>query len=222
MRSLPPGTKNLLIVNLIVWALLAVAPAAKESAIMQWCSLHYMGSSAFNPVQIFTYFFLPVSFIPMFFNMLMLFFFGPQIEWAVGTKRFVFYYISCGVGAGLIYETVAILMMNHYMGVVSGDISATSPVIAKMAILQAYGVHGADCAVLALIMAFGVLFAERTIYLMFPPIPLKAKYIAIICVALELLPLLQMPEMLWMHVTPFAGLLVGLGIILYWKKRLKL
>lgn len=176
----------------------------------------------FNAAQLFTFFFIPLGFVPMFFNMLMLFFFGPQIEWRVGTKRFVFFYLSCGVGAGLIYELVAILMMNHYMGLLPAEASPLDPLLGKMMMLQNFALRGADSAVLGLILAYGVLFAERTVMLLFPPIPIKAKYIALACVAIELIPIFRAPDMLWLHVAPIGGMLVGFGIIMYWRNRLKL
>lgn len=219
---MPPGAKNLLIINLIVWLLMAIAPAGREAQIMNWCSLHYMGSSGFNAAQLFTYFFMPTNFIAVFFNMLMLFFLGPQIEWAVGTKRFVFYYLSCGVGAGLIYELSAILMMNHYAGMLPQELLADDPLLGKMLMIETSTVRGADSAVLGLILAYGVLFAERTVQLIFPPIPLKAKYIAIICVLFELLPVLQSPQYIMLHLAPLGGIAVGFGITLYWKKKLHL
>lgn len=222
LRSLPPGTKNLLIINLLIWLLLAIAPAGKVALIENWCSLRYMGSPMFNAAQLLTYFFLPIGFIPMFFNMLMLFFFGPQIEWRVGTKRFVFFYLSCGLGAGLIYELVAILMMSHYMGMLPAEASPLDPLLTKMMMLQNFGLRGADSAVLALILAYGVLFAERTVMLLIPPIPVKAKYIAMVCVAVELIPVFKAPDMLWLHIAPIGGMVVGFFIILYWKKRLNL
>jgi len=219
VRMLPPGTKNLLIINIIIWAFMTLAPAAKEAWVQSWCALHYMGGSGFNAAQLLTYFFLPVSFLPMFFNMLMLFFFGPQIEWAVGTRRFVFYYLSCGVGAGLVYEIVAILMMNHYMDMLPDQVSPFDPLLAKIAMLQSFSLRGADSAVFGIILAYGMLFAERTIQLLFPPIPIKAKYIALICIAVELIPVFQRPDMMWLNISSLAGMLVGFFIILYWKKK---
>lgn len=201
---------------------MAIAPSAKEAWILNWCTLKYMGNPMFNAAQLFTYFFIPVGFIPMFFNMLMLFFFGPQIEWAVGTKRFIFYYLSCGVGAGLIYEIVAILMMNHYMGMLPSEVSAMDPLLVKMAYLQNFSLRGSDSAVFGVILAYGVLFAERTVHLLFPPIPIKAKYIAILCAAIQVLPMLQYRDMMWMYVVAPGGMLVGLCITLYWKNRFKL
>lgn len=222
VRMLPPGTKNLLIINIIVWLLMAIAPPAKEAWILNWCSLRYMGAPEFNAAQLFTYFLLPTGFIATFFNLLMLFFFGPQLEWAVGTKRFVFFYLSCAVGAGLIYELVAIFMMNHYMGMLPAEVSPFDPLLAKMSLLQSYGLRGCDSAVFGLILAYGVVFANRTIQLLFPPIPIKAKYIAIFCVAFELVPLLQAGDMMWLNLSSLAGMLVGFCIIMYWKKHLKL
>ncbi len=219
IRLLPPGTKNLLIINIIIWVFMALAPASGEARVQSWCVLHYIGGSDFNAAQLLTYFFLPAGFLTVFFNMLMLFLLGPQIEWATGTGRFVFLYLSCGVGAGLVYELVAILMMNHYMGMLPGQVSPFDPVLGKIAMLRNFSLRGADSAVFGIIIAYGILFAERIVQLIFPPVPVKAGYIALICVVVQLFHIFRSQDMIWLDISPLAGMLVGFLIILYWKKK---
>ena len=112
---IPPVTKNLLIINIIVWIAMALLPAAARF-IERWCALYYFTSDQFVPSQLFTYMFVHANFTHLFFNMWALFMFGVTMERVLGPTKFLFYYMSCGIGAALIQEGVFALMINHYAG----------------------------------------------------------------------------------------------------------
>ena len=89
---LPPVTKNLLIINVLVWLFGTLMPTAAP-VIERYFALHYFTSPAFYPWQLFTYMFLHGGFMHVFFNMFALFMFGGIIERSLGASRFLFYYI---------------------------------------------------------------------------------------------------------------------------------
>ena len=122
-RQLPPVTKNLLIINTIIWAAINVFGTRYGSSIIQYGALHYFSSKDFLPSQLFTYMFMHEGFGHLFFNMFALFMFGGVIERALGSKRFLFYFVSCGVGAALIQEGVFAIMVNHMENLIDNPLA---------------------------------------------------------------------------------------------------
>lgn len=113
-RQLPPVSKNLIIINVIIWLAINVLSDRFGGMMIRYGALHYFTSDDFLPSQLFTYMFLHEGFAHLFFNMFALFMFGGIIERSLGSKRFLFYYVSCGLGAALIQEGVFAIMINHY------------------------------------------------------------------------------------------------------------
>ena len=108
-NSIPPVTKNLLIINLLLWfatLVIGTNPATGSYRLVDWMGLHAFGASQFNVAQLITYMFLhdPSSFSHVFFNMFSVYMFGRTLEQVWGSKRFLFYYITTGMGAGIIQE----------------------------------------------------------------------------------------------------------------------
>ena len=116
----------------------------------------------FYPWQLVTYAFLHGDIMHLIFNMFMLWMFGRELEIIMGTRRFLTYYLTCVIGAGLIQLIVAALQ---------GDVVR---------------VVGASGGVFGLLLAFGMTFPNRMIMLLFPPIPMKAKYMVVLFGLLEL------------------------------------
>ncbi|BDD10768.1 rhomboid family intramembrane serine protease [Fulvitalea axinellae] len=104
-NNLTPIVKNLLLINVAVFALINLLPSG--GALVNWLELHYTFSPGFKPYQFFTYMFTHASFMHLFSNMFGLFMFGPWLEKIWGPKRFLFFYIATGVGAGLLYSGVS-------------------------------------------------------------------------------------------------------------------
>ena len=149
-------------------------------------------SGYFEPWQILSYGFLHGSFNHIFFNMFALWMFGLPIERVWGTRRFAQYYIICVIGAGLVQLVVQQL---------SGEI---------------YPTIGASGAVFGLLLAYGVMFPNNSIFLIFLPIPIKAKYFVLIYGAAELLFGITnaMPQIA--HFAHLGGLLVGAVVLWRW------
>ena len=102
---MPTVTKNLIIINVLVFFGTLVAQRYGID-LANYLGLHFFLASDFNPAQLITYMFMHGGFSHIFFNMFAVFMFGPILEQTWGPKRFLFYYILCGIGAGLIQEGV--------------------------------------------------------------------------------------------------------------------
>lgn len=235
LHRLPPVTLNLLIINVLVFVFMALIPASKEMLFFNYCGLHYVQSPGFNPAQILTYMFIHSGFTHLFFNMFALFMFGPVIEWSVGSRRFLFYYICCGVGAALIQEAVYAVMVQKYIGMLSADdfhlvvsegwkamkqgLNFSDPTLGSLNALVNSPTVGASGAIYGVLLAFGMLYPNRPIYLMFIPVPIAAKWMVIGYGVLELLMGVTNTASNVAHFAHLGGMVFGIFIILYWKRK---
>lgn len=93
IQRLPPVTKNLAGVCILVWAVMALFPGV-DRALTRWCAMYFFSSPGYEPMQLFSYMFLHSGFTHLFFNMFALLMFGGVIERALGSYRFLFYYLA--------------------------------------------------------------------------------------------------------------------------------
>lgn len=234
--NIPPVTKNLIIINVIVWLATSLIGRKFGVDVDRYCGLHYFGSELFNPIQLVTYMFLHANFMHLFLNMFALFMFGISLEYILGHKRFLFYFISCGIGAALVQEGVYAIMVHKYASMLPPDVVATitlegpsillrgmnysNPAAGALNVLLNQATVGASGGVYGVLLAFGMLFPNRLIYIMFIPVGIKAKWMVIAYGAIELLEGIGMNA--GDNVAHFAhlgGMLFGLLMILYWKKK---
>ena len=160
----PPGVKWLLIVNTIIFVLTYLCPLQLQRQIMLVLALSAEAAVRNLFVwQLVTYMFLHAGITHVLFNMLTLWMFGIQLERDWGTRRFLKYYFYCGIAAGVCVLVVNILL--GYWGVVT---------------------LGASGAIFGVLVAFGVMYPDQTV-LMYFLFPIKAKYLVMIFVAVELL-----------------------------------
>ncbi len=220
-RQLPPVTKNLLIINLIVWAAINTLGTRLGNTIVEYGALHYFSSDNFYPYQLFTYMFMHEGFTHLFFNMFALFMFGGIIERTLGSPRFLFYYISCGLGAALIQEGVFALMINHYEGLMTPIPNALNYELgSKIWMLENIPTLGASGAVYGILLAFGFLYPRQPIFLMFIPVPIQARWLVLGYGALELLQALNNnPSDNVAHLAHLGGMIFGLLMLLYWRHK---
>lgn len=238
--EIPPVTKNLIIINLIVWLAMFVVPKRLGVDLIDYGALHYFGAEDFNPAQLLTYMFMhdTNSFAHIFFNMFSLWMFGMALERTVGSGRFLFYYISCGIGAAFIQELVWWLTWeDSFVRLLANSNHIDFPE-AKEAIrqlmmtpqgsqtvsqwLNIFVTIGASGSIYGVLLAFGMLFPNAPLYLFFIPVPVKAKYMVIGMGAIELLIGLSESAGRTDGVAHFAhlgGMIFGFLIILYWKKK---
>lgn len=149
-------------------------------------------ATGFKPWQLISYGFLHGGWGHLFFNMFAFYMFGLPIERAWGTRRFVIFYVVCLIGAGLVQLFVAGL---------SGEI---------------YPTIGASGAVFGILLAFGMMYPNTRLMLLFPPIPIKAKWFVLGYGVLTLIFGITgtMPGVA--HFAHLGGMIFGLGLILYW------
>ena len=191
----PPVVKNLIIINVLVYMATTLLPVGNE--IIRFCAL-WVGASPFgefHSYQFITYMFLHASVEHIFFNMFALWMFGRTLEYELGSKRFLIYYMVCGVGAALIQLATAYL---------TGEMP-----------IQLVGASGA---VMGLLLAFGVMHPNAVIMLLIPPIPMKAKWFVVIYGVIELF-------LGWTgfggnvaHFAHVGGMLWGLLLLQWWKR----
>ena len=121
---MPTVTKNLIIINVLAFFGTLVAQRYGID-LTNYLGLHFFLASDFNPAQLITYMFMHGGFSHIFFNMFAVFMFGPILEQTGGPKRFLLYYILCGIGAGLIQEGVQYIQyvteLSHYAQVNIGS-----------------------------------------------------------------------------------------------------
>ena len=235
-KNLPPVTKNLLIINLIVWAVLNLFNHMTVERLLDIGALHYFSSEHFLPSQLFTYMFMHQSFTHLFFNMFALFMFGGIIEQAMGSKRFLFYYISCGICAALIQEGVFAIMISHYTDQIdpitlaqvhsngaealANGMNFRIPSAAKLNMLINIPTLGASGAIYGILLAFGFIFPKRPIFLLFIPVPIQARWMVIGYGVIELLQAMNNnPGDNVAHLAHLGGMVFGLIMLLWWRHK---
>lgn len=213
---LPVVVKNLLIINGILFLadIVLVRFGIQLSDIL---GLHFFMASGFRPWQLLTYMFMHGNFSHLFFNMFALWMFGNTLENIWGAKRFLTYYLLCGLGAGLMQEGVQyieyVTQLSHYQNVNIG--SAVIPMAEYLNYMTTVGASGA---IYGLLLAFGMMFPNSLIYLYFV-MPIKAKWFVVGYAVIELMTGLFSTGDHVAHFAHLGGMLVGLIIILVWKKK---
>ena len=216
MNNLPTVTKNLLIINVLCYlgTLVARQRGIDLEALL---GLHFFLASDFNPLQLITYMFMHANFQHIFFNMFAVWMFGRVLENTWGPKKFLFYYLLCGVGAGLIQELVQYIdyavNLSHYDGVQTG-----TGVIPMAEFINMWNTVGASGAVYAILLAFGMLFPNSEMFVFPIPMPIKAKYFVIGYAVIELFLGITGGDGI-AHFAHLGGMLFGLVLILYWRKK---
>jgi membrane associated rhomboid family serine protease len=187
--NLTPVVKNLLIINVIFY--IATLVLGERFSLVEWLSAFYFDSPLSHPWQIITYMFMHGGFWHIAFNMMGLFFLGPMLEYTMGSKRFLQYYFITGVGALLIQWAVQAIELHSMIGaftVSHGNLAAyaASPDFEKIREIYGVPVLGASGAIFGLAVALAMLYPNVELYIMFIPIPVKAKWAVTGYVAIEL------------------------------------
>ena len=213
---LPTAVKNLLIINAIMF-LADLALTRFGINLSNVLGLHFFMASDFRPWQLLTYMFMHGNFSHLFFNMFALWMFGNTLENIWGTKRFLLFYILCGLGAGLLQEGVQyieyVTKLSQYQNVNMGG-----SIIPMGQYLNYMTTVGASGAIYGLLLAFGMMFPNSMIYLYFL-VPIKAKWFVIGYAVIELLTGIFYTSDGVAHFAHLGGMLVGLVILLIWKKK---
>ncbi|WP_280766029.1 rhomboid family intramembrane serine protease [Parabacteroides sp. PFB2-10] len=222
LSSIPPVTKNLIIINLLLWLASITLPKVGIDLI-QILGLHFPGAKDFGIWQIVTYMFMhdTSSISHVFFNMFAVYMFGRVLENVWGTKRFIIFYLVTGLGAGLVQELVWFINLRDVLFSSQEIINLNGVrLIAKADFLNLFVTIGASGSVFGILLAFGMLFPNIPLYIMFVPIPIKAKWFVIGYGVIELF--LGIGNFGGDNVAHFAhlgGMIFGFFMIRYWKKK---
>lgn len=226
-RNMPPVTKNLIAICVIVFVAGLVPQIGNN--LMKYCALHFYDASNFNLAQLVTYMFMHGNFPHIFFNMFTLFMFGITLEYVMGSRRFLTYYMVCGIGAAVIQQIVWALTLpdmitqelaslNRMPFEQMANIMALDPSILARN-LEMFSTVGASGAVYGVLLAFGMLFPNRPLYLMFLPVPIKAKWMVFIWGGMELLLGMSSASDGIAHFAHLGGMIFGFILMIYWKKK---
>lgn len=260
LGNLPTVTKNLLIINVIVF--LADQVLSRSGIeLTNWTALHNFQSEHFAPIQLVTYMFMHGNFAHIFFNMFALAMFGRVLEEVWGPKRFLIYYFVTGIGAALCQNIVGCISLSSlqaeitaftntpdpdlFMRLIRGHLdhpatwvnnlvdsysaSPDNPAIISQATRVAHELFshfadvptvGASGAVFGVLLAFGMMFPNVQLMLLFPPIPIKAKWFVLGYGLIELFAIItpQANDNV-AHFAHLGGMLFGFLLIKYWNKR---
>jgi membrane associated rhomboid family serine protease len=181
--NIPPVIRILLITNAVVYLAQLSFPGLTE-----WGALHHWSSPFFKPHQIITYQFMhdPNSWAHIVFNMLVLWMFGGYMESYWGAKRFINFYLVCGIGAGLIQAAVIPWEIRHSLGDIPPDVSVEQINAAIQPAINSYQLIGASGAIMGIMAAFAYLFPNTEMVIFPIPIPVKAKYVVPVYVLIDL------------------------------------
>ena len=218
MNNMPPVTKNLLIINVLFFAARWVAALpAYGIDLDDVLGLHFFMASHFYFYQLFSYMFMHGSLSHLFFNMFAVWMFGRIMENTMGSKRFLFYYLTCGLGAGLMQEFVQyanywIEGLNAYEQVNVGGV-----LFPMDEFLNRWTTVGASGAVYGILLSFGMTFPNERLFIFPLPVPIKAKFFVVGYAVIELLSALSRPGDGVAHFAHLGGMLVGFLLLLYWR-----
>ena len=217
MRNIPVVTKNLLIINILVF----IAPYVLRGVnidLNDILGLHFFLAKDFRIWQFFTYMFMHGGFTHILMNMFMLWMFGMVVENVWGPKKFLFYYIVCGLGAGLCQE---LAQYGTYIvdGLAQYDSVRLGINIVPMDVyLNMMNTVGASGAIYGVLLAFGMLFPNERMFIIPIPIPIKAKWIVMGSILVELFSAIGTSNDGVAHLAHLGGMLFGFILIRYWKK----
>ena len=236
--NIPQVTKNLLILNILFFVAKYVL-RGKGIDLDHLFGAYYPNSPLFKPFQIITYFFMHGDFFHILFNMLMLVMFGASLERLWGPKRYFVFYVVTAVGAYVINSlmgTIQLMEIKNQLttlgynltdleySIKNQDLSNISilnlesvQIIENYIIKSKTSMIGASGAIYGIMAAFAYLFPNTELMLMFPPIPVKAKYLIPIYFLIEIYSNFHVNDNV-AHMAHIGGGLTGLILVYFWKK----
>ena len=200
-----PVVKNLIIINIIV----AIGTWIVGDSMFGKFSLFAFESPFFRPWQLLTYMFMHGGFWHILFNMYTLMIFGIALERVWGSKRFLIFYLVCGLGAGLCHALIMHFQISSMLS--AGQMAAAYKLMGVPTV-------GASGAIYGILLGYGMLYPNNILQLIFPPVALKAKWFVVIFAVIELATGLLGTNDGVAHFAHLGGMLFGLILILIWKK----
>lgn len=237
LRSLPPVTLNLLIINVALWVVCSFMPDFGDT-VYRHLGLHYWIAKDFNPIQPVTYMFLQAPLGSgaglghIFFNMFALYTFGRVLERTWGSRRFLMFYFVTGIGAALVQELTwmveigreyesAVAALNNIGLDKARELISANPEEAALGLgsfANGYLTIGASGAVFGLLLGFGCVYPNVPMYIFFIPVPVKAKYLVAGYAVLEFFFGMSGTLGTVAHFAHLGGMLFALPLIAWWYK----
>ena len=248
LGNIPPVVLNLMIINLLFWFASQIFPSTFGVDLVKIFGLHYWFSDKFNPIQLVTYMFMhdTRSISHLFCNMFGIWMFGRTLEQIWGTRKFLFFYFFTGIGAGIIQELTWMIdlhdittAMNIAIAENSGEslipfssmftggnianATAMDVIRLKQQIFASHVTVGASGALFGILLAFGWLFPEARMGLLFVPIMIPARiFVAIYAIAELFFGVTGFAFNNVAHFAHLGGMIFGAIILAIWKKQGKL
>lgn len=216
--GLPPVVKILLIINGIAYLAQISMP---QINLTEWGALHYWKSPLFKPHQVITHMFLhdPNSFMHILFNMLILWMFGSILETFWGAKRFLNFYLICGIGAAIVQMIMIPFEITRGTIAINPGVPVEALGDAIRDGIDHYSMIGASGALMGLMAAFAYLFPNTELYIFFIPVPIKAKYLIPVYVLVDLFGGLNRSTGDNVgHFAHLGGALVGFLLVIFWNR----
>ena len=228
--QIPPVVKNLLIINILLFVVSWLCREMGYVDLRGPLGVYYFDAPNFRIWQPITFMFMHVNLMHILFNMFALYTFGSVLEAHWGAKRFLNFYFITGLGAYLLQLLVQLVEVYHITGSVANPelINASASALTKfseaqlgtLADIYTSPMMGASGAVFGLLVAFAMMYPEVELYIMFIPVPIKAKYIVPAYIVLELfLGVAQFSGDSVAHYAHLGGALFGYILVKLWKNK---
>ncbi len=231
LSNTPPVTKNLIIINVAMLVGAIIFERLFKVNLNAVLGMFYFQSPYFGPWQIVTHMFMHGGIAHIFFNMYALWIFGKTLESVWGGKRFLIYYMVTGLGAAFFHQLVNYIQFAPDILALKAAYSVDRINHTLLNEILQPGNHfyqvgrelirptvGASGAVYGVLLAFGMLFPNTPLYIMFIPIPIKAKWLVIGFGVLELYLGITQSGGNIAHFAHLGGMIFGFFLIKYWNK----
>lgn len=209
ISQIPTVTKNLVAINILMF----IATLINENFMVTNFAMFYPASPFFKPWQILTHMFMHGGFWHIFFNMYSLLMFGSILERSLGTKKYLIFYFVTGLGAAALHTGVEWLQARVFIA--NGIAQAYQQLLVTPTL-------GASGAIYGVLIGFAMLYPQARLTLIFPPIPMTAKWLVIIFAAIELFSGINGIQDGVAHFAHLGGMLFGWLLIRWWRKQGKL
>ena len=217
-RQIPPITKNLLIINVLAY-LAAVVMKGSGIDFNEIFGLHFFMADNFHLYQLVTYMFMHGGVTHLFFNMFALWMFGCVIEQTWGSRRFLWYILACGVGAGLFQEAAPFVQYAVEGLAAYNMVNVGGMIIPTSEYLNMWVTVGFSGAVYGILLGFGMTYPEERIFIFPLPVPIKGKWFVMLYAAIELFSALSTSSDGVAHIAHLGGMAVGYIIIRHWRQQ---
>lgn len=235
--GMPPVVKNIIYINILMLLAYYAAGSAFNVDLNRVLGIYFVKSDQFRPYQLITHMFMHGGIAHLFFNMFALYMFGQILEQVWGPKRFLIYYLVTGLGAMIIHESVLAFQYHKIISIMPPEMlqdvldnglkytmeqkGYVDQLPRELQSILFTPTVGASGAVFGVLLAFGVLFPNTQLILLFPPIPIRAKYLVAGYAAIELYLAVTQPGSSIAHAAHIGGMLFGYILLQYWKKTTK-